>query len=463
MFPVLEAYVNVTLDRSKGNGLEGQLCSSVDEDMVNKKLVYHLRPGILFHDMTELTADVAIFWYQRAVDQGGLWGLNYWNGINKVDDYTFEIHFTEYSNMLIQNWAWSFPMSMEAYLEGTGGSDDQAVQNEWLENNCIGTGPFVLKEYVRDDHMLFERFEHYWQPGLPYLDGIYVRYIPDAVTARAIMEAGQADYWMGGTARDLAEMQEEGFQRLSGWAGILLDIYPNTSDPESPWNDVNLRYALEYALDKAAIAQAIGFGQYEPMYQLAPPGEWGYDPNYPERRYDVAKAKEYLTKAGYPEGIQTSLLIGNDSVSLDAGTAIKGYLDAAGIFTELDVADPGRYNMAMWGTPLPGLLWGISGMDVTNLLTYMRWFSTDPFANVRYLGRTEEQRPLDERAKAAPTYEEQTAITEEIYKYMNDNARLIPVYWVPAYHIAAPYVRGSLYGQYGLVRWPTELIWMEPH
>ncbi|OGO32779.1 MAG: hypothetical protein A2Z29_00805 [Chloroflexi bacterium RBG_16_56_11] len=463
-FPGMNALLDAAADRSKGNGLEPVLATSVDEDLAGKRLVIHLRKGVKFHDGTEMTADVCLFWHQYTIDTGRFWGLNLFDGMAKIDDYTYELRFKSYSNMLIQNWVWFFPTSMDAFVKGTGGSTDPVVQREWQETNVVGAGPFKLVEWVRDNHMEWTRFDDYWQKdkGLPYLDGVYYRYIPDAVTARALMEAGQADYWMAATARDQKELLDKGFKRISGWVGLVMDIYPNTSDPASDWNNRDLRYALEYALDKAAIAQALGAGLYPPLYQLAPPGEWGYDPNYPERRYDVAKAKEYLAKAGYPNGYKTTLLIGNDTAAQDAGTAIKGYLDAAGIETTLDIADPGRLAGLVWGSPQPGLAFYFSGMDITNLLTYMRWFSTDPFANVRYLGRTEEQKVIDDEAKSYPDAAGQKIATEKAFKYMNDEARLIPVYQIPSASMAQSYVHSQQFQQ-GFVRWQMELIWMEKH
>jgi peptide/nickel transport system substrate-binding protein len=196
---------------------------------------------------------------------------------------------------------------------------------------------------------------------------------------------------------------------------------------------------------------------------LAPEGEWGYDPNYPARHYDPAKAKQLLAEAGYPNGFTAKLLIANDPVSQNAGTALKQYLDAVGIQIDLDIADPGRFFGTVWGPkPGPDLSWMWSGRDTNYLVTYMRWFSTDPFANLIYLGHTPEQKALDEEAKKLTDIKAQQEITKKIVKYMTDEARIIPVYDVPAASIAAPYVHTTQYSQ-GFVRWQTEEVWMDKH
>jgi peptide/nickel transport system substrate-binding protein len=224
-----------------------------------------------------------------------------------------------------------------------------------------------------------------------------------------------------------------------------------------------MRYALDYALDKEAIAQTIGAGLYVPLFQLAPKSEWGYDPNYAERKYNPTKAKELIAKAGFTT-VKTKLLV-NSTVpaEIDAGTLIKGYLDAVGIETELDLADPGRFFGTVFGSqPAEGLSFMWSGMDITNLLTYQRWFSTDPGTNLSYLGHTAAQEAIDKECVIYPDAANQKKMAEAANKYLNDGAYLVPVYLNPTSTIAQKWVHSQQWAQ-GFVRWQHELIWMEKH
>jgi peptide/nickel transport system substrate-binding protein len=348
-----------------------------------------------------------------------------------------------------------------AYDAGSGGDPEKG--KVWDRENLVGAGPFKLVEYKRDDHQTWTKFDNYWNKPLPYLDGVLIRYIPDPVAARTMMEAGEADYWMGAPARDQKEMIDKGYKKISGWPGLVYSLWPNTSDPTSVWNDVKLRYALDYALDKPAIAKAIGAGLFVPLDQLAPSTEWGYDPKYAVRGYDVAKAKALLKEAGFSTGLKTTLLVNSSATAdVDAATAIKGYLDAVGIETEIDLADPGRFYGTVWGTVAPGLSLMWSGMDITNLMTYLRWFSTDPFTNLVYLGHTDEQAAMDKEAVTYPDAAQQKEITERLNKYLNDGAYLVPIFQIPSISIAAKYVHSQQFAQ-GFVRWQQELIFMEKH
>jgi len=462
VFPAVERLLDATADRSMGNGLEPVLAESYEDDVANKRIVFHIRKGVKFHDGSDLNADVVIWNYQLLIDAGRLQFANYFKGIKKIDDYTVQIDYTEYTNQLIHSWGWMAMYSKAAWEKASGG--DLQKGKEWARQNVVGTGPFMLKEFKRDVHLIWVKNPNYWRPGRPYLDGIEVRYIPDATTAHTLLLSGGADQWSSAPMKNQVDLMKQGFVRVSNWPGMPMSIWPNTADPNSKWNDKRLRMAIEYALDKPALAKALGFGYYVPMTMLAPPGEWGYDPNYPARNYNPAKAKQLLAEAGYPNGIKgVKLLIPNDQSSLDAGTALKQYLDAVGINIDLDVADPGRFYGLVWGyNPGPDLSWMWSGRDVTYLVTYMRWFSTDPFTNLSYLGHTPEQKALDEEAKRIPDTAGQKAITEKIIKYMTDECRIIPVYDVPSAVIVQPWVHTTQFSQ-GFIRWQTEEVWMEKH
>ena len=460
VFPALDAVLAPSPNRDEGIGLEASLAESYDDDIDNKKIVIKLREGVLYHDGTEMTAETVLWGVDRAIENGRWTYMDLWEGYTIVDKYTFEFHYNMYNNQLIQNWCWLFPRSQAAYEAGSGGDEEQG--RIWDRENIVGTGPFKIGEYVRDDHLLWVKNQDYWQDGLPYLDEVYVRYIPDPVTAKALMEAGEGDYWMGPQVVDQIILESKGFDVVTGWVGLVMSIWPNTSDPESIWNDVRLRQAMDYALDKGAIAEALGMGRYDPLYQLAPPGEWGYRPDYAERRYDPDKARELLAEAGFPNGLTETLILQNTPANVDACTIIQQMLGAVGIVIELDVADPGRFYGTVWGAAQPGLSWMWSGMDITNLMTYQRWFSTDPFTDLVYLGHTPEQAALDAESLLYPDRDSQIGITERLFAYLDDGAYLIPVYRPPQASVKAPYVHTSI-PQFvqGFVRFQYEMLWIE--
>jgi hypothetical protein len=153
---------------------------------------------------------------------------------------------------------------------------------------------------------------------------------------------------------------------------------------------------------------------------------------------------------------------------VDACTMSKRYLDAVGFEVTLDVADAGRFfGVELGRNNVPkadqDLCWYFAGGCDTNYLqTYVRWFSSQPFNWVSFLGRTAEQRAMDVQAMGVTTIPEQIAWTSKCMHYIIDNCLDIPVYANPAYNIEHPYVHSDRYVA-GLTRWQTEDVWMEKH
>ncbi|MCJ7605476.1 MAG: ABC transporter substrate-binding protein [Dehalococcoidales bacterium] len=459
-FPGLDSLLAPAPSRTAGIGMEPSVAEWYEDDIENKVLRFKIWEGITMHDGNELTVDDIMWGIELSIANGRWTYIDLWEGMTKIDDYTFEMHYNTYNNQIIQNWAWIFPRSQEAYELGSGGDDEAGAV--WDRENLVGCGPFTITEYKRDVHLIWDKFEDYWQEGRPYLDRVFIRYIPDSVTAKAMMEAGEADYWLGAPATDQIDLFDKGFKKVVGWVGLVYSLWPNTSDPDSIWNDVRLRQALDYALEKDVITDAIGRGEYNVLWQLAPETEWGYDPNYPERRYDPDKARELMTLAGFPDGLKTTLIYQNTPVARDMATAIKQYLAEVDIEVELDEADAGRFFGTVWGVAQPGLSLMWSGMDITNFMTYQRWFSTDPFTDLVYLGHTEEQAALDVASLLEPTREGQMAATDAVYKYLNDGAYLISLMQTPSVSVSAQYVKSSVpQYQQGFVRFQYELLWMD--
>jgi ABC-type transport system substrate-binding protein len=463
IFPGAEALVDTTRERQTASGIEPVLAEKVVEDPKKLTITWHIRKGVKFHDGSDLDAEVARWNIQQVIDAKALPYASYLKGMKVVDKYTLVMELNDYSNQLVPSWGWWSAMySKEAWEKGSGG--DLAKGKEWARTNFVGTGPFILKEFKRDVHTIWTKNPNYWRKGRPYLDGIEIRFIPDNVTASAMMQSKEADIW-GAPAKDQVDLMKKGFKRQSSWPALGYSIWINTANPNSKWKDKRLREAVEYALDKEAIAKALGFGLFKPLKSLPPPGEWGYDPNYNPRPYNPEKAKKLLAEAGYPDGLKAKLMVFFTPDWRDAGTAVMQYLNEAGFQVELDVADPGRFFGTIYNTP-PGpdldMAFWITGRDTNYLMTYMRWFSTEPFTDLSFLGHTPEQAAMDKQAQKLTKIKDQAAITRKLMRLITDNALVIPVYDPPAAVMQQPWVHSTQYEQ-GFVRWQSEEVWMEKH
>ena len=458
--PCLQRLVDIHPGLKQGASLEPVLAEKVEEDLVNKRYIFHLRPGVKFHDGTDFNADAVLRIFQRFQESGHLGYPDIWDGIQKLDDMTVQIKYKEYRIDLLTVWGGLAITSPTAYEKGSGGDPEKG--KEWESTHCVGTGPFILKEYERDVRMTWVKNPNYWQKGKPYLDGIEFRIIPDPMTSDLLMRTSAADYWVdvpGDPALYTATKQD--FQVVSYSAGIIAGIWPNTAGAQSKWNDARLRQALEYAIDKPTLAKAMGPNFFVPLTMLAPSGEWGYDPDYQARNYNPQKARDLIKEAGYSSPLEAQLLVVNGAIEMAAATALKQYLDAAGFLIDLDVADAGRYWGTLYGSPGPDLALSWIALSYDNfLMTYKAWLSTSSYFKYSYQGYTAEQQAMDEEAIRTPSLAGQKAMAEKIVRYLTDEARIIPTTWFASASIAAPYVHPAPFLG---TRWYTEDIWMDKH
>ena len=140
--------------------------------------------------------------------------------------------------------------------------------------------------------------------------------------------------------------QQKGL-KVNWGPGMLWALLPSSSNPKSPYSNKKVREAVEYALDRPAIAKMLGFGKFEPLTQIVPSASPAYVPGYNPRPYNPEKARQLLTEAGYPSGFETKLLA--IDYARDAAIAVQSYLAAVGIRVTVDVADMGRYYGALFG------------------------------------------------------------------------------------------------------------------
>jgi peptide/nickel transport system substrate-binding protein len=434
------------------------LAKSVNFDYNKKTITVKLRSGIKFHDGSECNADAIVWNYQQQVSNKRIGYIDQWKSIDIVDNLTFAITYTgSFNNQFLMGWLWSPPMfSKQAFINAGGGDQQKSI--EWARTNDSGTGPFKLAEYKRDDHMTLTRFDDYWG-GKPYLDALNYIFIPDLVTASTMMQAKQADMWLGPPVSVQSDLEKKGLVRKSG-GGMFSTLVPNIVDPKSKWNNAKLRQAVEYALDKTAMAKALGFGYYQPMTMISPPGSWGYDPNYPARNYDPQKAKATLADAGYPNGLRINLLAlqGNE----DTATAIKRYLDAVGITTNIDIADAGRYYGSLYVTGWQDLILSGAGILGDFLGTFQTNYSDQPLTRMKSWAADPDLTALCVDSRTYPDQAGQKAATAKIVKYMTDQALIIPLFLAPSAYIIQPYVH-TTYLQQGGFTFYFKDYWMDKH
>jgi peptide/nickel transport system substrate-binding protein len=411
-----------------------ELAESWDLDQANKTITFHLRKGVKFHDGTDFNAEAVRYCAQLRIDSKRMVDAKYIDSLEVVDNYTFRYHLNTWINpqKALHSWAYGLTIYSPTAL---------AKGEEANTNSFISTGPFMFNGFERDVYLKLKRNDNYWRgPEYPYLDGIEYRFFADTMTAAAAMQAREGDAW-GAPIKEALDLENMGMKVITQ-VNMYTEIVPDDKTPGSVWKDQKVREALEYAIDRPALAEGLGYGKFTPMKMLAPEGSTGYNPDFPERVYDPDKARELLAEAGYPDGFKTKMLVFQGN--LDLPQAIQQYASEVGIEIEIDAADPGRFFGALFADG-----WG-GGLLQEPIIFYssLEW--------------PEKYWELNDKFYFAPTMEEGRQATKDLMTFASEGAYLIPLYNTVATYVVQPWVHTTYYSYHFMTLNSWEW-WMEKH
>jgi peptide/nickel transport system substrate-binding protein len=454
---VLLCAVEKLVEYNDKQELVGHLAESYTFDDVAKTISIKMREGVRFHDGSDCDAEAIAWNFEHQVMNQRIGYIDQWDNLEVIDKYNFVIHYKgDYNNQLAVAWLWSPPIYSKAAFENAGNGDIEKSK-DWARLNVSGTGPFKQGEFVRDVSLTMVRNEDYWG-GTPYLDSIHYMFIPDPVTASLKMKAGEADLWFGPSIKDQLELEEAGLTRLEGQPSVWA-LYPNIVNPDSKWQNKDLREAIEYALDKEGIAEALGFGYYKAAKMIVPEGKDGYDDDWAGRSYDPEKAKELLAKSGYEgETVQLLVITGPNT---DLATAVKRYLDDIGLNCEIDIADPGRYYGSIFGAGWDDLTIYSFGVMGGSLDSFHNNLGDQPLTRMGGWALPPDLLEMSKKSRTYASEADQIKAIEDIFMALSEDAYLIPIYEVKAANMIWPYFHTTLGAETGFSQFWAG-YWLEP-
>jgi peptide/nickel transport system substrate-binding protein len=436
MEPLMEA-------KFLGGEFVPRLATSYTVSADGKTITFKLRQGVKFHDGTDFNADAVKYNFDKLIKSGRT-SPNLL-GCEIVDNYTVNINFQDAMNINFSSAA-GVVMASPAFVEKNG--------DTYAAFHACGTGPYKQVAYQEGVKITLDRFDDYWgQKG--YLDAIEGIFITDPVTQVMAMKAGEGDVTHSRDAKPMYDMQQAGFNILKDFMGMEAMNF-NSRDADSPFADVRVRQAFEYAINKDPIINALGYGFWEPAYQFQIPGMSGYLDNIVPRKYDPAKAKQLLAEAGYPNGFDTTLVHGAWDFN-DGLLSIQADLKDVGINAQIQSVQFGQWA-AMRQEGWKGVFVAGSGMipDFNSMLwSYFRPGNTEMYSIVRSPELTAAVLAAVKPIPADP------ALTNAASKYIYDQCL-----WAPIEHHGDNYaytskVHGlnfSTYGQWGA--FDAEIVWL---
>jgi peptide/nickel transport system substrate-binding protein len=339
------------------------LAASVKENAKAGNITLVLKKGIKFHDGTDFNAE-AVKWNLEEYMAVKTPGVEKLKSIDVVDANTVRINLTEWDSTVISTFT-QLPGMM---ISPTSCKKDG---EQMCANRPVGTGPFQFVSWDKDKMTIYKKFPGYWQKGKPYLDGIEWMSVAEPLTRELTFRNGTADLLLTVAPKDVATLEKDGYivsrNRLVG----AMSLVPDSANSQSPFADVRVRRAAQYAIDAGAIVKAVYRGEAEAVNQWIYKEHWAYNLSIVGYPYNPTKAKQLLTEAGYPNGFKTKILYRTNPIQDQVFVAVQGYLKAVGIDAELEPVQIQRYDLvAFQGGKWEGLIMDavLANPDIVALL-----------------------------------------------------------------------------------------------
>jgi peptide/nickel transport system substrate-binding protein len=334
-----------------------------------------------------------------------------------VDDYTIKANLTIWQNRMIRSFAGAttYMVSPTAY---------QKNGVDWMRWHMVGTGAYVQDDFQRDVSTTGSRNPSYWEPGKPYLDKFQMLYIADELTRLMQFKNGGGEILdCGDNARIASELQTAGNKIITKSQGVII-LVPDSANADSPWSNLKVRQAAEYAIDKEAMAKTFGYGFTQAAYQVPYPGSPAFKSDLSGmRKYDAAKAKQLLTEAGYPSGFKTAI-IAPSNINKDLAVALQANLADIGIQCELQSQDAAAYAKTVNGTWKNALVYH-SLIETTNLNHTLNMYFGTPSAWFQSMKKPDNWTSLLNASLISASPE--PALMQKCAQALADDTTVIPV------------------------------------
>lgn len=300
----------------------------------NVTWTFTLRRGVLFHNGRELTSRDVKFSLERILNpKTGARGRGDLNAIESIatpNPYTVQFKLKAPFGV--------FPTKLATTYQAILPVEAVDSANDLIKP--VGTGPFQFAEWKTDDHLAMRKFDRYWEKGKPYLDQVLIKPIPDETVRLAALQTGDVGLILDvpqARIQDLFARPSNDYviRLVRGGAGQGVVIL-NTR--HKPFDNLRVRQAVAYALNKRELSEAAYHGWGRPVNQnFAPSSPWYLKVR--DRPVDLAKSKQLLSEAGMPNGFKTTATVGNGYGLPAVAQVYQAQLRRVGIDVALQVFD----------------------------------------------------------------------------------------------------------------------------
>ncbi|MBI2304585.1 MAG: hypothetical protein HYU86_07565 [Chloroflexi bacterium] len=296
----------VTLSREEdGLKLAPSLASSwkVMEDDP-KTWEFKLRQGVKFHNGEDFDADTVVFNIERNLKpELKLYMAQYIAGVTTkaVDKYTVRMTWPEPYPLATAHLS-RFPIAPRKYVQEKG--------DKIMSEQPVGTGPYKFVKWVKDSHVEVEWAGSHWQVKTPPAKTLIQSVIPEIAPRIASLQTGAADVIWDVPPDLLTEVTKDPNVAIYAATSCSVPNFGISQLKEGPLRDKRVRLALNLAIDRQAIVKNMFGGYYKVIPETVLPISFGYNPNLKPYPFDPKRAKDLLAEAGYPDGFETVIDMG---------------------------------------------------------------------------------------------------------------------------------------------------------
>jgi peptide/nickel transport system substrate-binding protein len=399
---------------------------------------FNLRDGVTFHNGNAFTAADVVYTVEKARESIRPDLVANIAEITAVDDLTVEIK-TPKPYAVLPNDLAELLILDEEYTEATG--------DEQMDLKPMGTGPYMLDEWIKEEKLVLSAFDDYWA-GAPKIDTVTFRPITNPATRTAALLTGEVDVIQDLAVRDVDRVKSEsGFEVITrpSLLNVVLALDTRAESPTiegaNPMTDRRVREAIARAIDVDAINQIVMNGLATPSDQYVPASHIGHVDGMNFREMypvDIEKAKQLLADAGYPDGFTMTLDATNNRYVNDAqiAQALASMLAKINVDLQLNIMPKSNF----WGyirVPTENSSFIMSGWDVPSgdagsmygALFYTRG-QKDGYGQVnRGSYSNPEVDALVDQADATPDIAERDRLLQEATRILMNDIPMIPVHY----------------------------------
>jgi peptide/nickel transport system substrate-binding protein len=396
---------------------------------------FHLREGVMFSNGREMTAEDVKFSFERLIDPETGAGNAARVGppetqIEVIDDYTVAITHPEPFGI--------FPQSL-GFDKSTGIIASESVGEDGTITVPIGTGPFQIADVQGTTRLVLEKNENYWQEEYPYLDSVVIEPIPDDTVRETALRGGEMDWVLA--------IAPQNFQALDEDPNIVVDTAPQLSYDyiginvtREPFDDVRVRQAIAYAIDRQQICEAAYYGLCDPIHGPIGQGSpWYFD--YQPYERDVERARELLAEAGIEEGFEMELLpTVQYGETVRAAQVLQQQLAEVGINATINAPEWSEWLELEGNFMYDAYICNWNGLIDADQYYYLQHRTDQVFNFTGYSNPEFDE--LVEEGRSISDFDERYEIYEQANQILVDDAPYVYMYNKREIRAYAPYVEG---------------------